>query len=72
MKQIIAKKHIVSEDINELKKAIEDLTAVSNEIFSKLYQNAQSQTSENAQANAEQSNDKKDDKKDGDPEIVVE
>ena len=67
-----AKKHIVSEDINELKKATEDLTAVSNEVFSKLYANAQANAQ--AQPNAEQPNtDKKgNDKKDGDPEIVVE
>jgi len=61
-----AKKHLTSEDNDELKKAVEDLTAVSNEVFSKMYANA----NPNAGANPEQPKD--DDKKDGDPEIVVE
>ena len=59
-----AKKHLTSEDNEELKKAVEDLTAVSNEVFSKMYANA----NPNAQTQ-EQPND---DKKDSDPEIVVE
>ena len=61
-----AKKHLTSEDNDELKKAIEDLTAVSNEVFSKMYANA----NPNAGTNPEQTTN--DDKKDGDPEIVVE
>ncbi len=38
-----AKKHLTSEDIEELKKATEDLTAVSNEVFTRMYQNMQQQ-----------------------------
>ena len=60
-----AKKHLTSEDNEELKKAIEDLTNVSNEVFSKMYANA----NPNPEAGAQPQND---DKKDGDPEIVVE
>ena len=56
-----AKKHLTSEDIEELKKATEDLTAVSNEVFTRMYQNMQQQAPQ-----GDNSND------DGDPEIVVE
>ena len=58
-----AKKHLSSEDIEELKKATEDLTKVSNEIFSKMYQNMQ----QNPQGNANNGGNN-----DGDPEVVVE
>ena len=63
-----AKKHLASEDIEELKKAMEDLTKVSNDIFSKMYQNmAQQAPQGDAGANGgEQPKD------DSDPEIVVE
>ena len=56
-----AKKHLTSEDIEELKKATEDLTAVSNEVFTRMYQNMQQQAPQ-----GDNSND------DGDPERVVE
>ena len=59
-----AKKHITSEDIEEIKKATEDLTKVSNDIFTKMYQNAQGQ--QNGDPNANGGNN------DGDPEVVVE
>ena len=62
-----AKKHLASEDIEELKKATEDLTAVSNEVFTRMYQNMQQQAPQ-GDANASNSNDNND----GDPEIVVE
>ena len=63
-----AKKHLASEDIEELKKAMEDLTKASNDIFSKMYQNmAQQAPQGDAGANGgEQPKD------DSDPEIVVE
>ena len=63
-----AKKHLASEDIEELKKAMEDLTKISNDIFSKMYQNMQQQAPQgNAGANGGEQ------PKDGsDPEIVVE
>jgi len=59
-----AKKHLASEDIEELKKATEDLTAVSNEVFTRMYQNMQQQAPQ-GDANNGANND-------GDPEIVVE
>lgn len=63
-----AKKHLTSENIDEIKKATEDLTNVSNTVFTKMYQNMSSQA-QAEQTNNAQSNDKKDD---GDPEVVVE
>ncbi len=59
-----AKKDFESEDVEVLRKGIEELSAVSNEVFTKLYQNAQAQQNQNANNN---------DKKDGDenPEVVV-
>ena len=64
-----AKKEFESDDIEVIKKALESLTNVSNEVFTKMYQNAQA-NAQNTQGNT--NNEKKDDKKDdGDPEIVV-
>ena len=63
-----AKKHLASEDIEELKKAMEDLTKVSNDIFSKMYQNMQQQAPQ-GDAGATGGEQPKDD---SDPEIVVE
>ncbi len=63
-----AKKHLASEDIEELKKAQEDLTKVSNDIFSKMYQNMQQQAPQ-GDAGATGGEQPKDD---SDPEIVVE
>ncbi len=64
-----AKKEFESDDIEVIKKALESLTNVSNEVFTKMYQNAQA-SAQNTQGNT--NNEKKDDKKDdGDPEIVV-
>ena len=55
-----AKKDFQTEDLNELNKAVEELSKVSNEVFTKMYQNAGP-----ADGN-------KTDKKDGeDPEVVV-
>lgn len=45
-----AKKDFESEDVEVLKKGLEELTNVSNEVFSKMYQNAQ-QANTGAQAN---------------------
>ena len=61
-----AKKHLASEDIEELKKAMEDLTKVSNDIFSKMYQNMQQQAPQGDSNNDGNPNN------DGDPEVVVE
>ena len=61
-----AKKHLASEDIEELKKAMEDLTKVSNDVFSKMYQNMQQNPQGDPSANGGTPNN------DGDPEVVVE
>lgn len=58
-----AKKHLQSEDMEELKKANEDLTNVSNTVFSKMYQNMQNQPNDGSGNQP---------KEDGDPEVVVE
>ena len=59
------KKEFESDDIEVIKKALDSLTQVSNEVFTKMYQNANPQGA-NGQ-NAGES-----DKKDGeDPEVVV-
>ena len=63
-----AKKHLTSENLDEIKKAQEDLTNVSNTVFTKMYQNMSNQAQAEQNNNA-QSNDKKDD---GDPNVVVE
>ncbi len=62
-----AKKHIASESMDEIKKATDDLTKVSNEVFTKMYQNMSSQAQTNGQ---NPTGDKP--KDDGDPEVVVE
>jgi len=60
-----AKKHLSSEDIEELKKASEDLMNVANTVFSKMYQNMQQNPQGDPNANNGGNND-------GDPEVVVE
>ena len=61
-----AKKHLATEDIEEIKKATEDLTKVSNEIFTKMYQNAQGNPNGDPNANGGNNDNG------GDPEVVVE
>ena len=60
-----AKKHLTSEDIEELKKATEDLTAVSNEVFTRMYQNMQQQAPQGDANNGSVNNG-------GDDEVIVE
>ena len=62
-----AKKEFESDDIEVVKKALDSLTQVSNEVFTKMYQNANPQGTQGAEQNT--NNNKKDD--DGDPEVVV-
>lgn len=65
-----AKKDFETQDINELNKAVEELSKVSNEVFTKMYQNAKPDDT-NGTNNAS-GTDNKTDKKDGeDPEVVV-
>jgi molecular chaperone DnaK len=59
-----AKKHLTSEYIEELKKVTEDLTAVSNEVFTRMYQNMQ-QNAPQGDANNGANNG-------GDDEVIVE
>lgn len=59
-----AKKHLASEDIEELKKATEDLTAVSNEVFTRMYQNMQQQAPQGDANNGSDNNG-------GDDEVIV-
>ena len=59
-----AKKDFESTEIEVLKKGLEELTNVSNEVFSKMYQNAQ--------ANQNPNGDNNNPNNDGDPEVVVE
>ena len=60
-----AKKHLASEDIEELKKATEDLTAVSNEVFTRMYQNMQQNAPQGDANNSTDNNG-------GDDEVIVE
>ena len=61
------KKKIDSEDVEQIKKALEDLTSTSSSIISKLYVEA----SKEAQAKKEAENKDDKDKKDGDDEIII-
>ena len=62
-----AKNHLTSEDIEELKKASEDLMNVANTVFSKMYQNMQQNPQGDPNANEGNNGNN-----DGDPEVVVE
>ena len=64
-----AKKHLTSENKEELNKAVADLAKSSQDIFAKMYQQAQAQAQANAGAGAQTNNGEN---KDGDPEIIVE
>ena len=61
------KKKIDTEDVEQIKKALEDLTSTSSSIISKLYVEA----SKEAQAKKEAENKDDKDKKDGDDEIII-
>ena len=61
-----AKKDFESTETEVLKKGLEELTNVSNEVFSKMYQNAQ------ANQNPNPNGDNNNPNNDGDPEVVVE
>ena len=65
-----AKKHLTSENLEELKKATEDLTKVSNDVFSKMYQNMQ-QTQKNPQGDST-SNNVGETNNDGDDNVIIE
>lgn len=57
-----AKKDFESNDIEVIRKALEELTTSSNEVVTKMYQSAQ---------NAQGANPEQPKKDDGDPEVVV-
>ncbi len=69
-----AKKHLASESLDEIKKAQEDLTKVSNDVFTKMYQKmAQQQPQgENPNGNNANNGNNGNGNKDGDPEVIVE
>ncbi len=69
-----AKKHLTSESLDEIKKAQEDLTKVSNDAFTKMYQKmAQQQPQgENPNGNNTNNGNNGNGNKDGDPEVIVE
>ena len=69
-----AKKHLTSESLDEIKKAQEDLTKVSNDVFTKMYQKmAQQQPQgENPNGNNTNNGNNGNGNKDGDPEVIVE
>jgi len=60
------KKEFESEDIEVIKKALDSLTQVSNEVFTKMYQNANPQGANGQNGTDNNSNN------DGDPEVTVE
>ncbi len=60
------KKDIETEDVEQIKKALEDLTSTSSSVISKLYVEA------SKEREAQKNNEKKDDdKKDGDDEVII-
>ncbi|MBQ7327378.1 MAG: molecular chaperone DnaK [Clostridia bacterium] len=66
-----AKKEFESEDVEVIKAALDKLTTVSNEVFTKMYQNANpngTTGSDDAGANGGSTNN---DNNDGDPEVVI-
>ena len=66
-----AKKEFESEDVEVVKAALDKLTTVSNEVFTKMYQNANpngTTGSDDAGANGGSTNN---DNNDGDPEVVI-
>ena len=66
-----AKKEFESEDVEVVKAALDKLTSVSNEVFTKMYQNANpngAAGSDDAGANGGSTNN---DNNDGDPEVVI-
>ena len=69
-----AKKHLTSESLDEIKKAQEDLTKVSNDVFTKMYQKMAQQQPQGENPNGNNSNNGNNGNgnKDGDPEVIVE
>ena len=65
-----AKKHLTSESLDEIKKAQEDLTKVSNDVFTKMYQKMAQQQPQGENPNGNNSNNGNGNK-DGDLEVIV-
>ena len=63
-----AKKDFESEDVEVLKSGLDELTKVSNEVFTKMYQNANPNGAAGSEGANAGTSDKKDD---GDPEVVI-
>ena len=70
-----AKKEFESDDIEVIKKELEELTKVSNEVFTKMYQNANPNGATGDAGNAGASNNNgtdSSDKKNGDDDVIIE
>lgn len=66
-----AKKHLASEDVEELKKASEDLMNVANTVFTKMYQNMAQQAPQ-GNPNGDNNNNGGNNGNNGDDEVIVE
>ena len=66
-----AKKEFESDDIEVIKKALDELTATSNGIVSKMYQGANPNTDPNGNGGNNDGNNGGNGSTDGDPEVVV-
>ncbi len=66
-----AKKEFESEDIEVVKAALDKLTSVSNEVFTKMYQNANPNGATGADDAGANTGSTNNDNNDGDPEVVI-
>ena len=67
-----AKKDFESEDVEVLKKALEELTQVSNEVFTKMYQNANPNGANGANNAGDNANTGSDNNDGNDPDVTIE
>ncbi len=65
------KKDFETTDLDTLKKSLEELTNVSNEVFTKMYQNAQASAQANQQASNNENNNNDNNNNDNPDEIIV-
>ena len=65
------KKDFGTTDLDTLKKSLEELTNVSNEVFTKMYQNAQASAQANQQASNNENNNNDNNNNDNPDEIIV-
>ena len=65
------KKDFETTDLDTLKKSLEELTNVSNEVFTKMYQNAQASAQANQQTSNNENNNNDNNNNDNPDEIIV-